>query len=214
MGLSKWMVSAGMLPVILLSSCADMNGSLGGGGTVAVPQFDQQEMKILNQARATGAVTGAAAGALLARNSNMGSAGGAALGLLAGLAAGEVIGQNQAAQARSVRLENQDLQTLLANTRANNNKLAEANRAYAKRIAELKKVSGEERAKLAKAELNNVDATLKRYDEVSAARQTSMTTLVKSQANELTAEVRRGDSERAKLANYRNELSKMSVAAN
>lgn len=210
--IGKWMVFICCLPALLFSSCAVQGGV--GGGEVGVTTFDQQETRILNQARAVGAASGAAAGAVLARNSKIGSAGGAAIGLVAGLLAGEIAGRAQANNAKEIRLENDQLRELVAAAKANNDKLAASNRRVAQRIAELRKVGASERSQLAKAELGDVDATLKNVDEMNSSRRNMMASLPKSQANELSAEVRRGESERAKLASYRSELNKMSLASN
>jgi len=177
--------------------------------------FDQKEQKIINQGTAIGAVAGAAAGWAIAKHNDKSELGGALAGAAAGGLLGNLVGRKQADNARELRLENSDLQRNIAELRQNNNNLAAYNEKVARRIAELRAKPPEERARLAKADLNDVDSTISSANTyASSTRNDFVAKLPRSQANELQPELRRNDSERAQLASYRTELSKMSVASN
>lgn len=203
-----------VLVSLLVTSCAaPMNGG-GGRGTVGVVTFDQQEKKIINQATAVGAVSGAAAGAVLARNSDMGPLGGALIGGVVGGVLGSAVGNSQANQARQLRLENNQLRSLVAATRASNDKIAANNRRIAARLAEIRRAPKEQRSAMAKAELKSVNSSLNNVDSLVSSRRQSLSKLSKTQYGEVSSEVRRGENERAEMVGYRNELSQMSLSSN
>lgn len=190
---------------IFLTGCATT-----GGGTLGGLDYDHQERKIINQATGVGAVAGAAAGYAIARNNSSSDAsriGGAALGGLLGGLAGRGIGTAQANKARSVRLDNEQMRNVLAEVRANNDRLAAYNRKVDRRIAEIRKADKEQQAALAKAELGSVDKAIKETDQMIEQNESDATMLAGSQQSELVRENRKAKSQRAELVAHRNELA-------
>jgi len=193
---------------LFLSSCASQTGTIG------TLNYDAKEQQIINQARTVGAVGGATAGYLIGKNNKIGGLGGAALGGLLGGVAGDAVGKSQAENAKNVRLSNEQLREAIAVTRQNNDRLVAYNKSVALRISEIRRKPKEERAVLAKAELNDVNETLKETEEYTASRKDSMAKMPESQASDYASEIRRGEREQTRLAGYRNELQKMSLTAN
>ncbi|MDA7880950.1 glycine zipper domain-containing protein [Akkermansiaceae bacterium] len=202
---------------LFLSSCTNPAGGIAGighGGTIGPLSFDAQEQTIINQARMGGALLGAAAGYAIGQNNGGNGLEGALIGGLLGGLAGNAVGQGQARNAQNMRLSNEQFQRAIAITRQNNDRLEAYNRRVAARIAELRRKSAAERAQLAKAELGAVNANLKAAQSYTVKRTQSKAKLSRSQGDTYASEIRRGQQQTERLASYRNELTRMSMAAN
>lgn len=203
---------------LLLSSCgntAQSIGAIGQRGTVGELSYDAKEQKILGQARGVGALVGAGAGYAIGRNNGGNGLAGALIGGLVGAAAGDGIGKAQANKARSKRLSNNDLRSMITSARANNARLAAYNRKVARRLAEIRSAKASDRAKMAKAEKASVDRAIASTDKMIKQREASRSKMTSSQASQLAVEIRKAKSERATLASHRSKLAKYeSVAAN
>jgi len=193
---------------IFLTGCAATGG--GGGMLGGGPGYDYKEHKIMNQATGVGAVVGAGAGYAIARNnssSNSSRIAGAALGGLLGAGAGRAVGTAQANKARGKRLDNDSMRRLVAETRANNTRLAAYNRKVDRRIAEIRKAEKDKQASLAKAELTSVNRAIKDTDKMIEQNQSSATMLTGTQQDELVRENRKAKTQRDELVAHRDELS-------
>ncbi|NJM37268.1 MAG: hypothetical protein HC845_05010 [Akkermansiaceae bacterium] len=202
---------------LLISSCASPTGGIAGvgsSGVIGPLNYDGQERQIIDQARVGGALLGAAAGYFIAKESGGNRLGGAALGGLVGGLAGDAVGKGQANQAKQARLSNDSLRNAIASARKNNDRLEAYNRKVAARIAELRRKPAAERASLAKAELKDVDSSLKSTQSYTSSRSAAKSKMPPTQASQYASETRRGEREQARLASYRSELAKMSVASN
>ncbi len=202
---------------LFISSCASPSGGIAGmgsSGTIGPLSYDGQERQIIDQARVGGALLGATAGYFIAKESGGSRLGGAALGGLVGGLAGDAVGKGQANQAKQARLDNDSLRNAIASARKNNDRLEAYNRKVAARIAELRRKPAAERASLAKAELKDVDNSLKSTQSYTSSRSVAKSKMPPTQASQYASETRRGEREQARLASYRSELAKMSVASN
>lgn len=206
---SMALAAAGML----LSGCATTGGGYSGG-TLGDPGYDQQEQRIINQARGVGAVAGAGLGYAIARNNSSSDASrvaGAAAGALLGGLAGDAIGKSQANQARQARLDNEQTRNLIAATRANNERLAAYNRKVAARVAQIRKAEAAERASMAKAELPAVDRAIKQTDQLIQQREADRSMLAGSERSEMERQNSVARSERAELVSHRNDLASLAA---
>ena len=202
---------------LFFSSCTNPAGGIAGighQGSIGPLSFDAKEQQIINQARGAGALLGAAAGYAIGHNNGGKGLEGALIGGLLGGLAGNAVGTNQAKTAQNMRFSNDQFRQAIAITRQNNARLADYNRRVAARIAELKKKPAAERAQLAKAELNGVNNNLKAAQTYTSKRTEAKATMTRSQADTYASEIRRGQQETERLASYRNELSRMSMASN
>ena len=203
-----------MAAAAVLPGCSTTGGFGSAGGTLGGPGYDQQEQRIINQARTVGAVVGAGAGYAIARNNSsndLSRLGGAALGGLVGGLAGDAIGKTQADKARAKRLDNEQVRSLVAATRANNERLVAYNRKVANRIAQIRKAEAAERSALAKAELPAVDRAIKQTDQLIQQREADRSMLAGSERSQLERENRTAKSERAELVSHRNELATLAA---
>ena len=202
---------------LFLSSCNNPAGGIAGignQGAIGPLTFDAQEQKIINQSRLGGALLGAAAGYAIGHNNGGKGLEGALLGGLLGGLAGNAVGQGQARNAQNMRISNEQFQRAIAITRQNNARLEDYNRRVAARIAALRRKPAAERAQLAKAELSAVNANLKAAQSYTVKRGQSKAKMNSSQANTYSSEIRRGQQQTERLASYRNELTRMSMATN
>ena len=196
---------------LLLSSCgntAQSIGSIGSRGTVGELSYDAKERQILGQARGVGTLLGAGAGYAIARNNGGNGLAGALIGGLVGAAAGDGIGKAQANKAKSKRLSNNNLRSMIASARANNERLAAYNRKVARRIAQIRAANASEQAKMARAEKTSVDRAIASTDKMIQQRETARSKMTGSQASQLAVEIRKAKSERATLASHRSKLAK------
>ena len=201
---------------LFLASCTNPAGGIAGighQGTIGPLSFDAQEQKIINQSRLGGALLGAAAGYAIGHNNGSKGLEGALLGGLLGGLAGNAVGQGQARNAQNMRISNEQFQRAIAITRQNNARLEDYNRRVAARIAELRRKAAEDRAQLAKAELGAVNANLKAAQSFNAKRGQSKAKMNSLQAGIYSSEIGLGQHQSELLARYRNELTRMSIAA-
>lgn len=174
--------------VVLFSSCGTTNSYNPQGNSqsqVGELAFDAKERQIISQARGGGAIIGG----------------------LIGMAIGDNIGKKRANQARQMRLNNDALRGLIASARVNNARLEAYNKRVAQRITQLRNADDRERSKLAKAERISVDRAIAKTDQMIRQREAARSKLTESQASELSVEIRKAKTERAKLASHRTKLS-------
>ncbi len=196
---------------MLLSGCgttAESIGSIGQGNSVGELNYDARERQILGQARGIGTLVGASAGYAIAKNNGGDELTGALLGGLLGAVAGDSIGASQANQARTKRLSNDNLRSMLASARANNAKLAAYNRQVAKRLAEIRAAKASDQAKMARAQKASVKRAITSTDKMIREREAARSKMTGSQASQLAVEIRKAKSERATLASHHEKLTK------
>jgi len=212
------MPTAALLSIsMLLSSCgntAQSIGSIGQKGSVGELSYDAKERKILGQARGVGALLGAGAGYAIARNNGGNGLAGALIGGLIGAAAGDGIGKKQANKAKAKRLSNNDLRSMIASARSNNERLAAYNRKVARRLAEIRAANASDRAKMARSEKASVNRAIASTDKMIKQREKAKAKMAGPQANQLAVEIRKAKAQRNVLAGHRSTLAKYeSVAA-
>jgi hypothetical protein len=171
--------------LLALTGCKTTSGSGAVAGYEAQGSLSESEteQKILREAKTAGyivgGVVGAGAGAVIGHqlqgrvpgmSAVTGGLIGGALGSLGGGAVGQRVGEGQVANVRDKRSQNAKLAELVASAREYNREVARHNAELRKRITNMRGLTADDRAYVAKVEQRAAEKSLKAVDEVIQKR--------------------------------------------